>query len=456
MPSLDVYLYGAHVAELELLAPLQYRLTYETAWLDDVNRMPVSLSLPLGPGSITGPKLTSFLDNLLPDNADVRERWALQAGLATAEPFDLLRAYGTDVAGAIQFTEPGIDPNQNGAIAPIDDAAIAARIRAIREDDTSWQSQDPDRETGYFSLGGAQGKFSLGNTGGGWYEPTGSHPTTHIFKPRVRGQKDGELVEYIAMSTARSAGISTATVGLGVFEGEHTLVVERFDRLAQPRVSAAGSASASAGQSPVPGPKTIIRVHQEDLAQATGVTRLQKYESRGGPSYRDVLRLLDAHVPDERKPQSVLTFVQALVFSWMMLNTDAHAKNYSVFITPDGVDLTPLYDVSSLIPYAGRDDDDRRNTATAFRNTSLSMRIAADYTVGEQSWFEWTAVARQAGLDTGIIAEWATALAHALPDLVADSAATLPPHLQTDTVARFVERTPIRAAQVTAAIARSR
>lgn len=163
MPSLDVFLYGAHVAELEMLAPLQYRLTYTSQWLDDPIRMPVSLSLPLGTAPITGPKLTSFLDNLLPDNADVRERWAVQAGLATAEPFELLRAYGTDVAGAIQFADPGTDPNQNGASEPISDAEIAARIRAIREDETSWQ--DPDRDTGYFSLGGAQGKFSLGNAG---------------------------------------------------------------------------------------------------------------------------------------------------------------------------------------------------------------------------------------------------------------------------------------------------
>lgn len=439
MPSLDVYLYGAHVAELEMLAPLQYRLTYNAAWLDDPNTMPVSLSLPVGAASITGPKLTSFLDNLLPDNADVRERWAIQAGLTTAEPFELLRAYGTDVAGAIQFADPGSDPNQNSSSEPISDAEIAARIRAIREDDTSWQ--DPDRDTGYFSLGGAQGKFSLGNAGQGWYEPTGSHPTTHIFKPRVRGQKDGELVEFITMTVARMAEINTATVDLGMFDGEHSLVVERFDRLAVD----AGASSAA-----VP---TILRVHQEDLAQAAGVTRLQKYESRGGPTYRGVLRLLDAHVPDERKAASKLTFVQALVFSWMVLNTDAHAKNYSVFIGPDGVDLTPLYDVSSFIPYAGRPDDDRRRTDTAFRNTNLSMRIAADYPAGQQSWFEWGAVAREAGLSRVLVTDWASAVADSLPQLITAAASSLPSHLQTDTVAQFVERTPIRAAQVVAAIA---
>lgn len=435
MPSLDVYLYGAHVGDLELLSPQQYRLTYRSEWLDDDARMPLSLSLPLSAAPITGPKLASFLDNLLPDNADVRERWALQAGLATAEPFELLRVYGTDVAGAIQFAEPGTDPNQNGTAEPISDSEIAARIRAIRDDDTSWQ--DTERHTGYFSLGGAQGKFSLGNVGDGWYEPTGSHPTTHIMKPRVRGQRDGELIEYLTMTLAAATGIPTAAVQLGQFDGEHTLVVERFDRV--------HFADRTRG---------IVRLHQEDLAQATGVTRLQKYEYRGGPTYRGVLRLLDEYVPDEAKIASKQAFVQALVFSWMALNTDAHAKNYSVFIRPDGIALTPLYDVSSFIPYAGRIENNTKQMAAAFLDTKLSMRIAADYQAGEQSWFEWEAVAREAGLSRTAITEWASAVAGALPALVAELATTLPSHLQTDVVARFVERVPIRAVQTTAAIAK--
>ena len=244
------------------------------------------------------------------------------------------------------------------------------------------------------------------------------------------------------MTVARMAEINTASVDIGMFDGEHSLVVKRFDRLA-----------VDAGASPGP-VRNIIRIHQEDLAQAAGVTRLQKYESRGGPTYRTVLRLLDAHVPDERRAASKLTFVQALVFSWMVLNTDAHAKNYSVFIGPDGVDLTPLYDVSSFIPYAGRLDDDRRRTDTAFRTTNLSMRIAADYAAGQQSWFEWGAIAREAGLSRVLVTDWASAVADSLPQLITGAASTLPSELQTDVVARFVERTQIRAARVVAAIAR--
>lgn len=425
-PTLDVFLYGVHVAELAMLAPLQYRLTYRDEWLSDPLRMPVSLSLPLGPAPIIGDKLTTFLDNLLPDNADVRDRWAQQAGLSTAEPFELLRAFGADVAGAIQFASSGEGFRTDGRAEHLSDADIADRIRAIREDDSNWQ--DPDGGAGYFSLGGAQGKFSLGNAGNGWYEPTGHHPTTHIMKPRVRGFRDGELTEYLAMSMAGACGIPTAAVQLGRFGSEHTLVVERFDRR---RVGG-----------------DLVRVHQEDLVQSLGVPRLRKYESHRGPGYKDVLRLLDQNVPGDRVGASKLAFVQALIYSWMTLNTDGHAKNYSVFISPDGIDLTPLYDVSSLIPYVGHDDDDAQQLAAAFDTTKLSMRIAADFQAGEQSWFEWGAVAREAGLSRGDVLAWAGAAASNLAPIGEAIASSLPSDLQTDVVARFVERLSVRSRQL--------
>lgn len=82
------------------------------------------------------------------------------------------------------------------------------------------------------------------------------------------------------------------------------------------------------------------------------------------------------------------------------------------------------------------------------------MRIAADYEAGKQSWFEWGAVAREAGLSRVLVTDWASAVADSLPELIAEAASMLPSHLQTDIVARFVEPAPIRRAQVVVAIAR--
>lgn len=429
---LDVYLYSVRVAQLTRTAPLQYGLRYRSEWLDDELAMPISLSLPLANEEQEGEILTAFLDNLLPDNADVRERWALDAELPTVEPFGLLRAYGRDVAGALQFVEEGVDPDAERGSTPLNESDIARRIRAVRDDATHWQ--DPRDHQGYFSLGGAQGKFAIARTDSGWCEPLGRSPTTHIFKPTVRGQTDGEVIEHLTMQTARTLGLEAAATEMLEFGGEHSLVVERFDRV---RVG-----------------DSVVRLHQEDLTQAFGLTRLQKYENRGGPNYRRALGLLKAETSPSDRPRSVESFVKALMFSWMVLNTDAHAKNYSIFITPNGIRLTPLYDVSSLLPYLGREGDDERALRRQIDSTQLSMRIAADFEVGRQSFFEWQAVAREAGLDVETITSWANDAALLIPVIVRELASRLPPGLQTDVVNRYVEHAAIRSAQLLAEMRR--
>ncbi len=36
---------------------------------------------------------------------------------------------------------------------------------------------------------------------------------------------------------------------------------------------------------------------------------------------------------------------------WLLTAIDGHAKNFSIFLTPGGYKLTPLYDVMSASPY---------------------------------------------------------------------------------------------------------
>jgi serine/threonine-protein kinase HipA len=48
------------------------------------------------------------------------------------------------------------------------------------------------------------------------------------------------------------------------------------------------------------------------------------------------------------------TFFQAQVLFWMLCATDGHAKNFSLFIGPQGsYQLTPLYGVPSAYPMLG-------------------------------------------------------------------------------------------------------
>lgn len=143
---------------------------------------PISLSLPRDAPAAPGAAY-AFLDNLLPDRSDVRERWARERNLQASDPFTLLAAYGQDVAGALTLTAdpdlPARQPEQP-IVATVED--IATRIGTLRHEATSWH--DP-RQHPRMSLAGAQGKFSLAREGDEWLWPNYNHPSTHVLKPAI-------------------------------------------------------------------------------------------------------------------------------------------------------------------------------------------------------------------------------------------------------------------------------
>ncbi len=125
-------------------------------YVDDYEGTPLSLSLPLGATSTAGAAY-AYLDNLLPDQHQVRARWARERGLPAADPFTLLAEYGEDVAGALSLSpDPNLDSRRPGPATVIQatDDDIAARIASLAIDDTSWT--DP-RVRPRMSLAGAQG-----------------------------------------------------------------------------------------------------------------------------------------------------------------------------------------------------------------------------------------------------------------------------------------------------------
>lgn len=423
--KIDVYLYGAQAATLEYMGPSDYKLSYLREW-QEVGAVPLSLSLPLTQQDHTGRVVRDFIDNLLPDSTSLREEWARQSSLPDAEAFGLLSVHGADVAGALEFYPSGEDARSNGSMRPVSDSEIALRIRAIRE---NRPIPVPDGTgPGQFSLGGVQSKFALAFREGRWFDPTGAAPSSHIFKPQVAGLADAEIVEHITMTALPILGLPAAGTAMTEFAGEHTLQIDRFDRFVSDGA--------------------VSRIHQEDLSQALGVPRLKKYERDGGPTYRQILGVLN-RIPDpDIAVAAKERFVKSLVFSWFALNTDAHAKNYSIQLLPDFVDLAPLYDVSTFLPYVTPHDEGERGTLRAFDQTELSMRVADSFESGSMSAFEWGAVARDARVDPRSILDWAIELAEAAP-LVFDAAArSLDVRYQTDVIELLLDRIAIRASQV--------
>ena len=49
-----------------------------------------------------------------------------------------------------------------------------------------------------------------------------------------------------------------------------------------------------------------------------------------------------------------ITFIKAQLIFWLLAAIDGHGKNFSIFLTPEGYEMTPLYDVISAYPYFGQ------------------------------------------------------------------------------------------------------
>lgn len=420
--ALEVRLFGLRVGTLTRAGPFNAVLRYDADWVSSPIGVPVSTSLPLATREHRGQRVTDFLDNLLPDHEGVRELWATNAGLGSTEPFLLLSEYGRDVAGALEFVQIG-DSTEARTLRHVDDHAIELRLAGLRADTTAWLQGADD--VGRFSLAGAQSKFALAHHDGAWYEPSGVAPATHIFKPVVDRLEDGEVVEYLMMRTAAAIGISCAAVDLRWFGAQRTLIVERFDRI-----------RGDDGH--------VERLHQEDLLQALGRPRLQKYEMHGGPTYRDVLRVLDDGWPDEARA-SKQSFIRALTFSWLVLNTDAHAKNYAVLLDPGSVRMAPLYDVSSYLPYLPAGSRPVQEAAMA--DAVLSMSVLGSYHAGDLRAEAWRTVARDAGLDPEQHLQWVRDLCERIADVLQEEIRALDARDRGDVVERLNRRIRVRATQ---------
>src|ERR1700675_5155278 len=116
---------------------------------------------------------------------------------------------------------------------------------ALRVDHSALRSP---RDTGQFSLAGAQPKTALLFENNRWGVPSGRVPTTHILKPPT-GEFDGHAEnEHFCLELARALGMAVPNSAIMHFKNEIAIVVERYDRL-------------SAGA-------RLIRIHQEDMCQA--------------------------------------------------------------------------------------------------------------------------------------------------------------------------------------------
>jgi serine/threonine-protein kinase HipA len=386
--ELVVLLDGNEVGRVRNDARGRLTLVYNGNWRGTRGAYSLSLSMPLAAEEHGPTAVQAFLWGLLPDNERVLDRWAKKFQVSARNVFALISHVGEDCAGAVQFVTPdrleALKSGKDDKVEWLDEAAIAKRLQALREDHAAWRLP---HDTGQFSLAGAQPKTALLLQKDRWGIPSGRIPTTHILKPPT-GHFDGHAEnEHICLKLARSLGMPVADTKVMRFEKEIAIVIERYDR------QFSGN--------------TIIRVHQEDICQVMGVLPTRKYQNEGGPAPADIVELLRSYSTD--RETDLDTFVDALGFNWLIAGTDAHAKNYSLLLASGPtVRFAPLYDIASILPY---DDID-------VQKIKLAMKVGGEYKLNQIGLRQWQKFAREVRLDADKVRTGLIHMAEQLPDAV--------------------------------------
>ena len=201
---------------------------------------------------------------------------------------------------------------------------------------------------------------------------------------------DHDLNEHLCLEAARGLGIEAARSAVTSFGSERAIVVERYDRRW------------------VDG--ELVRVHQEDMCQALGLHPQRKYQSDGGPGPNDVAEVLRRERPASAH-DNLFRFAVALAFNWMIVGTDAHAKNYSLVLVGNSASLAPLYDLGSGLLLGAH-----------VRKLRLAMKIGGEYAPHKIGRPNFMQLATELRIDPIRLIDRAIELGKALPAALADAA----------------------------------
>jgi serine/threonine-protein kinase HipA len=359
---------------------------YDPGWIALKDAFPLSVSMPLSEAPYRQRFIKTFLSNLLPENPAVLEAWEKKYHVSRNNPFRLLKHVGEDVPGALQFVQHDrLAEYQNSGPAQIQwltAKELTERMALLRKDAATFRLVT---DQGRMSLAGAQAKTALYFDGRRWGVPAGRMPTSHILKPCIPGFDGLVENEHLCQDIAARCGLAAARSFVLELD-EPVIVVERFDRL------------------PHPDPARILRrVHQEDMCQALQCLPSEKYQQDGGPGIEVIVKLLRS--VSTSALEDVWRFVDANILNYLIGGTDAHAKNYSLlFGANQEVRLSPLYDVSSQLPYQNQIPQ------------RLAMKIGRFYDIASISVVDWQNLAGRCKLDEAQLLDRVRALAQMLPD----------------------------------------
>jgi serine/threonine-protein kinase HipA len=332
-----------HVGDIEVATDGALQFAYGKEWLVTTNAFPISLTMPLRTQPYPTHVISPWLANLLPEEEQLSVL-TRSLGLDRADTLAVLKEIGGDTAGALSFGKKS--KHQDWDYIPLTifyetsdpELALAGHFEDLKrrpflvgEEGVRVSLAGGQRKSALAVLGASGGPvLRLPQEGDVLAIARNGAPSTIILKP------DNPLLpgivenETYCLRLARAIGIEAAQASIICAGDRKAICVLRYDR----QLSRKG---------------TLLRIHQEDFAQANGVPPGRKYE-RGtvaGPTLATLLNT-GRHL----RPVDALALLDQLIFNILVANTDAHAKNYSLLL-PIGKapHLAPLYDVSTVLAW---------------------------------------------------------------------------------------------------------
>lgn len=333
-----VYLNGFHYSQRELIASIGgrpvgrlsesagvWKFEYAAEWLAHADRFPLSPALPLSEAPILdGASLRPvqwYFDNLLPEESQ-RQLMATDADIRGADAFGLLSYYGSESAGSLTLL-PTNTPTIAGGMVELSDAELSTRIRALPQHSLAAGAEKR------MSLAGAQHKLAVIERRGELLQPVGSEPSTHILKPDHPGADYPHSVvnEWFVMRLAERMQLDVPEVSRR-YVPEPVYLIERFDRTL--------------------GPAGVQRLHAIDACQLLNLDRQFKYHQGSVEVLAKIANLC------RNRLQTRWRLFDWLIFNVLTGNSDAHLKNLSFLVGPEGVNLSPHYDLLCTVCYESK------------------------------------------------------------------------------------------------------
>lgn len=341
--SVPIWFDSLAVGEIDVAADGSLSLRYANRWSRTAGAFPLSVTMPLHAEPYPSDVISPWLANLLPEEQQLQVL-TRSLGLDQADVLAVLSEIGGDTAGALSF------------------GAATERALWTYEPLTSfYETFDPllalerhfedlgrrpflvGAEGVRQSLAGGQKKSALAvldpegrpvlrlpEEGDVLAVPLNGAPSTLIVKPDNPNLPGITENEVWCLRMAQACGIDAAQASILQSSKRTAITVLRYDR----RIGRSGQ---------------LLRLHQEDFAQANGIPPGRKYE-RGTLPGLDLKALLETgrYV----SASDALALLDQVIFNILVANTDAHAKNYSLILPVDASPrLAPIYDVSTVLSW---------------------------------------------------------------------------------------------------------